>query len=425
MATNATSNYTTGKVMPIFLKAFENERVLTKAVNRRIITGAEFQNAEYGTEIAVKRPHDYRSIETSGGDLSLSTLNSIIAGQAKMKVQNMITVPIPWDNIDETLKLNQLEEILRPAAKRAVTTLETNFAKFMMTNCHNAIGTVGSPVTKWEHVAEAYAYMEALGVPTTQGLNYVINPYQQAKLAGAQSSIYADDLVKSAWQKAQIPSQFAGVRAMTATTLATFQTNAGADRAGTLSATPNATYATHKDTMIQDLAVTGFQANLDVSAGEVIEVTGRYHLNQSTRLPMMNGTQAQVIWRGVVTEAVTLNGSGAGTLKVAGPAINEANGQYNTVVSALQSGDVITLLGNASTLYQPNMIFHEEAFGLGTIRLKKLAGWDNTIAEYDGISMRLVRYSDPLKNTQGYRLDLLPAFAVYNPFFAGQAYGQP
>lgn len=424
MATNATSNYTTGKVMPIFLKAFENERVLTKAVNRRIITGAEFQNAEYGTEIAVKRPHDYRSIETAGGDLSLSTLNDIIAGQAKMKVQNMITVPIPWDNIDETLKLNQLEEILRPAAKRVVTTLETNFARFMMTNCHNVIGSVGTPVTKWEHVAEAYAYMEALGVPTSQGLNYVINPYQQAKLAGAQSSIYADDLVKSAWQKAQLPSQFAGVRAMTATTLATYTTSAGADRAGTLSAAPNATYATHKDTMIQELAVTGFQANLAVKAGEAIEVTGRYHLNQSTRLPMINGTQSQVVWRAVVTEDVTLDGSGAGTLKVAGPAINESNGQYNTVVSALQSGDVVTLLGSASTIYQPNMIFHEDAFGLGTIRLKKLAGWDNTIAEYDGISMRLVRYSDPLKNTQGYRLDLLPAFAVYNPFFAGQAFGQ-
>ena len=59
----------------------------------------------------------------------------------------------------------------------------------------------------------------------------------------------------------------------------------------------------------------------------------------------LNRSGSAILWSSTVTADVTLDGSGAGTINVAGPAIFEANGQYNTVDSALASGDVITLLG--------------------------------------------------------------------------------
>ena len=138
---------------------------------------------------------------------------------------------------------------------------------------------------------------------------------------------------------------------------------------------------------------------------------------------MLDATGAAIIFAGTVTEDVTLNGSGAGNVTVAGAAIYEANGQYNTTATAATSGDVVTLLGAASTLYQPNMFYHEQAFGVGTVKLPKLYSTDTVATTHDGMSIRVSKYSDGDANTQKIRFDLLPAYATFNPFFAGQGFG--
>jgi hypothetical protein len=229
--------------------------------------------------------------------------------------------------------------------------------------------------------------------------------------------------VTSSWTKAQISTPFAGLQGISSNCLATYTSGTATDRAGTLSATPTATYVAHKDTMIQDIAVTAFSANLTIKAGEIVEVTGRFRMGIASRQVILDNTGAQIKWRGVVTEDVTLGASGNGTLKVAGPAIFEANGQYNTVSSALTSGDVITVLGSASTVYKPNLFYHKQAFGLGTVKLPKLYEGDTIATTEDGMSIRITKYSDGDANKQKIRFDLLPAYATFNPFFAGQGFG--
>jgi hypothetical protein len=115
--------------------------------------------------------------------------------------------------------------------------------------------------------------------------------------------------------------------------------------------------------------------------------------------------------------------TGAGNIVVSGAAINETNGQYNNIDTALASGDVITILGSASTNYQPNLFFHEQFVGLGTVKLDKLFSTDTIATTSDGFSIRVSKYSDGDKNTQKVRFDLLPAFAVFNPFFGGTGWG--
>ena len=89
----------------------------------------------------------------------------------------------------------------------------------------------------------------------------------------------------------------------------------------------------------------------------------------------------------------------------------------------MQSGDVVTLLGAGSTLYQPNLFYHKQAFGLGTVKLPKLYSTDTIATTSDGMSIRVSKYSDGDANTQKIRFDLLPAYATFNPFFAGQGFG--
>jgi hypothetical protein len=406
----------------VFLDAFETTRVITKSVNTQLLTGRF--NPSTGSSVDFKRPHDYNSIRTAGGDISSSTKSDIISGKATGVVQEYFTVATEWSNIQEALELDQLDEIIAPMAKRIVTDVEVDFATYMQRNASLRYGTHGTAVDAWSDIAGAGALMDSIGIPMSEEKYYLMNPFTTTTLASAQSGLSAgDSLVRTAWERAQISRQFGGVMALTATALGTFTSSTGADRAGTLTASPTATYVAAKDTMTQSLAVTAFQASMVVKAGELVTIAGVNRLNLSTKQPMLDATGAAVPWTGVVTADVTLGASGEGTLVVAGPAIFEANGQYNTVTAAPANGAVITIVSATATTYQPNLFFTKQAFGIGSVKLPKLYSTDTIATTSDGMSIRVSKYADGDANTQKVRFDFLPAYATFNPFFAGQGFG--
>lgn len=421
MANNSFDSNFTRQLMRSFLKAFETERVLSKNVDTQLFQG-KF-NPSTGENIDIKRPTDYRSVRTPTGDVSAETESSIITGKATATVQDYFTVFVDYDEADEAIKMDQLDQLLRPMGKRIVTDMETDFGEFMLKNTALLAGTVGTAVTTWDHVAEAGAVLQSTGVPMDSPWCYAVNSYTQRKLSSDQRSLGGETGAMTANQRATITDNFAGMDVKTCTTLASYTTGTGAGRAGTLSATPDGTYLTAKDSMTQSIAVTGFQANLVVAAGETITITGRNRLNLSTRKQIIDDTGATVLFSGTVTESVTLGASGEGTLVITGPGIFEANGQYNTVNSALTSGDVVTLGGAADTLIQPNLFWHKQAFTIASVPMKKLHATDTLATTEDGLQLRVTKDSVFLKNQQLVRFDFRPAYGVMNPFFAGKGFG--
>lgn len=425
--TNLASNFQR-RLSRVFLDKFEQKRTITKLVNTQLLEG-KFDDRMSGTQTDFRRPRDFVTTRTSDGDISGNTAGGITAGKATGTVQDFFTIDYELKNVDMALKYDQLSEDddLDSAVSRIVTDLETDFSKFMVQNGALSYGSPDTAVTTWQHVANWGALMKSIGVPKNM-CSAVVNPFTMSELADQQRGMgaggVAGQMVKSALDSATIAQNFAGFdRVVAADTLYQFTTNAITDRAGTLSATPDATYLTAKDTMTQSIAVTAFTASLTVKAGEIIQVTGRPRASLATRQGFVDGAGNSVLWRGTVTQDVTLDGSGAGTLVCSGPAIFESGGAYNTVTSALTSGDVVTLLGTGSTSYQPNLFFHKNAFALGTVKIPKLEDTDTVMTTKDGISIRVTRYSDARGNVHGFRFDLLPAYAVLNPFFGGQGFG--
>ena len=428
MANNLSSNFTR-KVARIFLESFESSRVLSKTVDTQLLSG-KFNPAS-GENVDFKRPHQYRAVETNTGDIT-AMQNDIIAGKSTGTVQDFITVAVAMDGREEALELDQLEEIVRPAAVECVTRMETNLGSYMIENAGLSWGTTGTGVDDWESVVSANALMQSIGVPQDMGrLYYVMNPFTNASLSGAQTGLTsADQLVRTAWEQAQISMPFAGLRGISSNALSTFTAGAATTRTGTLSATPDGTYVTHKDTMIQTLVLTGLDVSLTdaVRPGDIIEFTGtgadaRSRLNVMTRDVAFDATGAPIPWRATVVTGGDTDGAGTVTVTVAAAAINEgATGQYNNVSVALTSGDAFTILGAADTLYQPNLFYHEQAFGLGTVKLPKLFAQDTIATTEDGFSIRVTKYSDGDTNTNKMRFDLLPAFATFNPQFAGHGW---
>lgn len=419
MANNLSSNITR-PLAKVFLEAFESSRVVTKTVNTQLLSG-KF-NPSTGTNVDFKRPHDYNTIRTAGGDISASTKSDIIAGKATGTIQDYFTAATEWSNIQEALDLDQLDEILAPMARRLVTDLELDLGAFMRKNASLNYGDRGTAVDAWSDVAGAGATMDSVGVPMSDDKYYLMNPFTTTSLASAQSGLTAaDGLVRTAWEKAQIASNFGGMRALTSNALSSYTSGSTADRAGTLNGAPDATYVTAKDTMQQTLVLADLGTGT-IKAGDQVTIAGVNRLNVSTREQILGATGAAVLWTGTVIADVTI-ATNAATIVVSGAAIYEANGQYNNVDAAPADGAVVTILGAASTVYQPNLFYSKQAFGLGTVKLPKLYSTDTVATTSDGMSIRVSKYSDGDANTQKIRFDCLPAYACFNPLFAGQGYG--
>ena len=422
MANNFDSNFTR-KLARVFLDKFESKRVMSKNVNTQLLAG-KFDPAS-GANVDFKRPTDYKSQRTSDGDISGGTADSIITGKATGTVQDYFTVEVDFQEADEAIKMDQIDQLLAPMATRIVTDLELDFARFMMENSGLLAGTYGQGVGTWDEVAEAGAVMSSAGIPKDGDWFYSVNPYTQRSLAGVQRSLGAgENLVTTSHEMATISNNFAGMRVMEATTLASITSTALTDRAGVIGSI-DVTYVTAKDTMTQAIAITGLEAQVNtIPAGSVIQITGRNRLNLSTRQPVITDTGANVLWTGVVTTEASTTSGGAVTLICSGPAIFETAGAYNTTDTEAQAGDVITILGAASTLYQPNLFWHKQAFGIGSVPIKKLFSTDTLATTEDGLQIRVSKFSDGRANKQIVRFDLRPAYSVLNPFFAGQGFGE-
>ena len=421
MANNFDSN-TTQKLMRVFLEKFQAARVLSKGIDTQLLAG-QF-TPQSGTTVDVKRPHDYTTHRSATGDITSSGKSSIISGKATATVQDFFTVGADFNSIDEALKLDQLDEIIAPMATRIVTDLELDLASYMMTNSNLSYGTPGTAIDAWSDVAGAGALMDSTGVPKDKPWNYVMNPFTATELADVQHGLSpgTGGLVNDAWQNAMISPNMGGMRVMASNALASRTGGASADRAGSLTGPPTLTYLGAKDTMTQVWSVTGFSNGATLLPGDILEVTGKYRASGSTREAVFSGG-SQVKFRATVTTAVTLGTSGEGNVTVAGAAIWETAGAYNTTTTALATSDIITCLGTTALVVQPALFFHPQAFGLATVKQPKLYSTDTIGVTEDGLAIRCSKFSDGNANEQTVRFDLVCAFATFNPFFAGQGFG--
>lgn len=426
MANNTASNIDK-KVLKSIEKGFQSNRVTTKTINLDNIKGAHTSST--GDTIYRKRKTSYRATSSATGDISGSAPgNDILIGQIPYVVQDIETVDVEWNAVEEALELNQLDELVGgPMGEELVTAVELKVNDFMVKNSGLTFGTPGTVVTDWEEVAYTKALMDEIGVSMSGQRYYQMNNFTSAKLAGQLTGLSADARVNTAWENAVVKGPVAGMTAVSSNTLKSITNGTTTDRAGALDANPDVTWATHKDTMVQSIAVNGFSAGLTIKAGEVIAVTGRYHTNPRTQQVLLDETGAEITFKWTVTADVTLDGSGEGTVLVTNAAIFDAasNNQYDNVSSAPVATDVITLLGSASDVVKPNLAYHKDAFSFATIELPKLYATDSTYRSNDGLTYRVSRYSDGAANKQQMRIDIMYAIGVTNPLYAVRAYGTP
>lgn len=412
-------------VLKKFLPGFMSDLVLAKTVDRQLLAGEI--NSNTGDSVSFKRPHQFSSLRTPTGDISGQTKNNIVSGKATGRVGNYITVAVEYTQLEEAIKLNQLDEILAPVRQRIVTDLETELAQFMMRNGALSLGSPNTPINKWSDVAQTASFLKDLGVE--EGENYaVMDPWSAQRLADAQSGLHASDqLVRTAWEQAQIASNFGGIRALMSNGLAS-RTQGAFGGTLTVSTTPTVTYDAVKDTYQFQLVLAGATASITgfLKAGDQIKFTSTYWLQQQSKQVLYNGS-APISFTATVLADANSTAGGAVTVTLSGVPIYDAapQQQYNAVSRAVTSGDAVTVIGTASQTMKPNLFYNKFFCGLGTIPLPKLNSIDSAVATYEGFSIRVHKYADGDANVQKMRFDLLPAYVCYNPHMGGQFFGNP
>lgn len=412
-------------VLKKFLPGFMSDLVLAKTVDRQLLAGEI--NSNTGDSVSFKRPHQFSSLRTPTGDISGQTKNNIVSGKATGRVGNYITVAVEYTQLEEAIKLNQLDEILAPVRQRIVTDLETELAQFMMRNGALSLGSPNTPINKWSDVAQTASFLKDLGVE--EGENYaVMDPWSAQRLADAQSGLHGSDkLIQTAWEQAQIASNFGGIRALMSNGLAS-RTQGAFGGTLTVSTTPTVTYDAVKDTYQFQLVLAGATASITgfLKAGDQIKFTSTYWLQQQSKQVLYNGS-APISFTATVLADANSTAGGAVTVTLSGVPIYDAapQQQYNAVSRAVTPGDAVTIIGAASQTMKPNLFYNKFFCGLGTIPLPKLNSIDSAVATYEGFSIRVHKYADGDANVQKMRFDLLPAYVCYNPHMGGQFFGNP
>lgn len=430
MANNLSSNTSTfvKRFAQVAVPGFESSRVVSKTVDTQWIDGDNGITPQTGATVYMKRSPLFKAVRTVGGDLTSSTANDLAIGRIPATVQNFISVHFEYSGLEEVTQLDELERIVKPAFSEIATDLELMVAQFALENAGLTYGSPGTVVDAWADVAGADSLLTSIGCPESGERNYVLNPFGKQNLANAVTQLDNPGMVKDAWEKSLI-NRLGNLDVRTSNALKTYQAGAASDRAGTLAATPNATFNTHKDSMVQTLSLTGLSASTTdaVRAGDVIEFTDRYLINVKNKQMVFGADGNPVKYRMTVVSGGNSGASGELTVTAVNAAIYGAAGgqdqQYTTISSPLTSGDAFTILGTANTTYQPNLFYHKSAIALGSVKLPRLAATDFYLRSEDGLVIRVTRGSELLANKQIWRLDMLPVLGCTNQMFIGKGFG--
>lgn len=410
-----------------FAEGFMSQSVVTNAVDRQVIQGEI--NPLTGDEVFLKRPMQYQAVRTSNGDLSAKSPSNLISGKIRAAISEYCTVWIEYSQLEEATKLNQWDKILEPAYAEMNSAIELELVNFILKNGGASLGTTGTSITKWSDVAQAGSFLSDIGMVTGKKFAF-LDPWSAQALADKQGALQSGnvELIRSAWEDAQIAGNFAGVRALMTNSLVSRTAGSAAGAASvTVKTTPTATYTSVKDTMTMTVTLTGVSlAGKTLNAGDQLTFPASFWINQRTKQTLFrNG--AAVPFTAVVTAPATASGNDITVTISCAPVFDATNPQFNTVSRALTAGDAVTIQGAASAAYKPSIFMHEKAIAMGTVELPKMQGWESYVmtSKQSGLSMRATLSSNPITNVQGVRIDLLPSFAVLVPQAIGQLYGNP
>lgn len=178
------------------------------------------------------------------------------------------------------------------------------------------------------------------------------------------------------------------------------------------------TYANVLTSYQMSLVTDGWDASVDLKAGDVFTIDAVFAVNPVSKVTL-DFLQQFVLVSDVTSNATTTADT---TLTISPPIIT--SGPYQTVSGAAANDATINYLGTLSTAYPQNMAFHKNAFALVTVPLEMP---DSVVwkarQEYKGYSARLLKDYDIDNDVEIIRVDVMYGVKAIYPELAVRVSG--
>lgn len=392
-----TSNLITARA----LARFHNQANFLKTSKRRY--ELDFRNSTYqaGQTISIRKRNRLITY-----DALVTRPEPVIEQFETLTLNHMYAVPIEFDSIDLTLKIDAFDDrYLAPAVDSMKSKFELDLGISASQQLNYFVGTAGTPLNSYQAVDQARAKLLALAIPVTDVNAFLNTSLQDASaLRSALSNFYRDEINKLDLTGSL--GRLAGFNMFESQLVAR-------QVAGNFGAGPITTTATV--TSGNQITMTGLTGGTTVfNIGDRFATVGTYAINPLSYSPLFGG-DVNGYMQFVVTAPAVSNGAGVATVTVAPEIISDLGNPNRNVNQPIPAGTLIVPLAS----HNVNVAYIDEALDVVCPPLKKLMTTECTVMSdpETKISIRLAAQGDLTNNVNGYLWNILAGFK-WHPEYA-------
>lgn len=363
------------------------------------------EGAQIGNSIRIRRPVKYKS--TTGATIATGTGADSQENKQTLTLSTQRHVPMRFSSVDRTLKIEEFSKrFIKPAVNVIAAGMEAD-ALTMLDSVPNAVAA-GTKVELADILAARKSNTDNLAPMDDRTV--CLDTQANVDLVTDLKGLFHDQAALKKQYREGAMGTTAGYEFYENTLLPTH--TSGAEAGSANYATNNATAQEGSYTNPYSMTLTVDTGTKTIAKGDVFTIAGVYRVHPETK------ESTGELMQFTVTGGDT--GTASATSLVISPAIIASGGHQN-VSNAAANDQALTFVGAASTTYKQSIAFHKSAFCLGSADLILPEGVDFKGRQVlDGISMRIIRDYDIVKDRFLCRLDVLYGYAPLYPELASK-----
>lgn len=375
------------------------------------VFGKDFENAQPGQTIYVKKPSRY----TVGSSLDLtSAIQDNVEEKVALTLDKVCSIGVKMSSLeiayDKGIK-KWNNDFLKPAMNAMAAEMDKWALDKAVKATYNYVGTAGTTPAAVLTYLQANQKLTEFLAPEDNDRYCFLNPDANTATSDARKGLFQNDAEIAKIYKMGYVGQGQGMTYVQSNLLPTI-TN-GNDVTGVAVEASVVTPATGATT----LGVDGLTNTTGtVKAGSVFTISGVNAVHPLTKQDLGYAQQF------VVTADATANGSGQATLSISPTIYSSASGALQNVTALPADEAAITFFGTADAQYKQNLALHKEAFRLCTVPLHLPTGMEFAARDTkDGISVAVVRGFDIRTREEIMRFDVLAGGVAVRPEWMARA----
>ena len=387
-----------------------------RTINRQYDNSHKMTGQRDGGSIKLRLPNQY----TTSTGAALSIQDTTESSETLTRgTQRHVDVNFTTDELTQSLD-DFSERILKPA----ISTLASNIdydAMSMTTGIGNSVGTPGTTPATALVWLQAGAKMSHFATPESQryaGLNPDANA---ATVDGLKGLFQAGDKLASQYKAGTMGINTLGFDEFYSSQNIRKHTTGSGAATSWLVDEPSGTNLV-EGTRILDMD--GGSASETLLVGDVFTIAGVYSVNPETK--QSTGKLMQFVVTNAATAATgqITGGTGSGQLQFWPAIYTSSSGGLQNVDTMPADNAAVTVTGSASTQYAQNIVYHKDAFVLGTADLEMPQGVHFSAREViDDISIRCVRQYRIGTDDIPTRFDVLYGYVPFRREMACRVWG--